>query len=70
MRRPFRGGRVRNPSNHPGCTWTGLLSRATVVWLYSALENAGVKKLFLLHFDPAHTDSQVAESERQAAAVR
>lgn len=30
-------------------------------------QDAGVKKLFLFHFDPAHTDARVAESERQAA---
>jgi phosphoribosyl 1,2-cyclic phosphodiesterase len=30
--------------------------------------DAGVGKLFLFHFDPAHTDARVAESERLAAA--
>ena len=30
--------------------------------------DAGVRKLFLFHFDPAHTDARVAESERAAAA--
>lgn len=30
--------------------------------------DARVGKLFLFHFDPAHTDAQVAESERLAAA--
>ena len=31
-------------------------------------KDAGVGKLFLFHFDPAHSDSRVAESERLAAA--
>ena len=30
--------------------------------------DARVKRLFLFHLDPSHTDSQVAESERQARA--
>jgi phosphoribosyl 1,2-cyclic phosphodiesterase len=30
--------------------------------------DAGVKRLFLFHFDPVHTDTRVAESERLAAA--
>jgi phosphoribosyl 1,2-cyclic phosphodiesterase len=30
--------------------------------------DAGVAKLFLFHFDPAHTDTRVAEGERLAAA--
>ncbi|MBZ5633852.1 MAG: MBL fold metallo-hydrolase [Acidobacteriia bacterium] len=30
--------------------------------------DAGVGRLFLFHFDPAHTDARVAESERLAAA--
>jgi ribonuclease BN (tRNA processing enzyme) len=30
--------------------------------------DAGVGKLFLFHFDPAHTDARVAEAERLAAA--
>jgi len=29
---------------------------------------AGVRRLFLFHFDPAHTDARVAEAERLAAA--
>jgi len=31
-------------------------------------KDAGVGRLFLFHLDPSHTDSQVAESERQARA--
>lgn len=31
--------------------------------------DAGVQRLFLIHFDPAHTDAHVAESERMAAAA-
>jgi ribonuclease BN (tRNA processing enzyme) len=31
-------------------------------------KDAGVGKLFLFHFDPTHTDTRVAESERLAAA--
>jgi phosphoribosyl 1,2-cyclic phosphodiesterase len=31
-------------------------------------KDARVGRLFLFHFDPSHTDSQVAESERQASA--
>jgi ribonuclease BN (tRNA processing enzyme) len=30
--------------------------------------DAGVGRLFLFHFDPAHTDARVAESERLATA--
>jgi phosphoribosyl 1,2-cyclic phosphodiesterase len=30
--------------------------------------DAGVAKLFLFHFDPAHTDARVAEGEQRAAA--
>lgn len=34
----------------------------------SVARDADVGKLFLFHFDPAHTDARVAESERLAAA--
>jgi len=30
--------------------------------------DAGVRRLFLIHFDPTHTDADVAESERRAMA--